>query len=58
VGELLLPRTDTGVLAQLGLTLTALVAALWLVRRRSELRILVVGLATLALALMALRALH
>ena len=56
--DLLLPSTDGGALAQLIvwalLTTTALLAT-W---RNKDLRLLVIGLATLTLGIMAVRAIH
>ncbi len=56
--ELLLPRTDAGVVAQLVAFGTGATLTLWLIRRRRDLLIFVSGLTLFALALMGLRALH
>lgn len=56
--ELLLPRTDAGVLAQLLAFGAGAFLVLWLVRARRDVVVLVSGLTVLALALMGLRALH
>jgi len=56
--EIILPRTDAGVLAQaLGAALV-FVITLVLVRRQPELRLLVLGIATMTAAGFGLRALH
>ncbi|HSL58474.1 MAG TPA: hypothetical protein VK866_11580 [Acidimicrobiales bacterium] len=56
--EIILPRTDAGVLAQaIGAGLVFLIA-LVLVRRQPELRLLVLGIATMTAAGFGLRALH
>lgn len=54
----LLPATDGGVAVQAALAALILSAALVLVRRDPEMRLLVVGLMTLTAALFALRTLH
>lgn len=56
--ELLFPRTDGGVAAQLAVVLTVAAAATYLVRRDRELVLFVVGLTVLAIGLIGLRALH
>lgn len=56
--ELLHPRTDAGVLAQVGVVVAVWALALWRTRSARDLRLLVVGLGVLVLALMALRAAH
>lgn len=56
--ELLLPRTDAGVLAQTVTASAVYAAALVAVRRNRELLWFVGGLATLTLGLFALRTLH
>jgi len=58
VGELLLPRTDAGVAVQILGGAAAWVGAMWLVRRRREGRIFVVGVGVLVAALAALRVVH
>jgi hypothetical protein len=56
--DLLLPRTDGGVYAQvLGLAL-GYGAVLWMVRRNRDLVIFVVGLAVFTAGLLGVRALH
>ena len=56
--ELLLPRTDGGVIAQAILFVIVLGGALVIVRHEPELRLLVIGIAVLGLGLLALRSLH
>jgi hypothetical protein len=56
--ELLLPRTDAGVLAQLIGVLFVSGLLLWRVRRRPELRFFVAACAFFTLSLFALRAAH
>lgn len=56
--DLLLPRTDAGVLAQGAAVGAALTIAAIAVRRSPDLRWLVAGLAVMALGLFGLRALH
>ncbi|CAN5529320.1 hypothetical protein BH23ACT3_BH23ACT3_06830 [soil metagenome] len=56
--ELLLPRTDAGVIVQLVLVVLATVVAAVLVRRERALVTLVAGLGVMSVALMGVRALH
>lgn len=56
--ELALPRTDAGVLAQVGVAASVFGLAFWRVRHNGDLRTFVAGLATLTFAWFALRALH
>jgi hypothetical protein len=56
--DLLLPRTDGGVLAQAIVVAVVSGIALVIVRRNREVTLLVAGLATVAVAWMGLRALH
>lgn len=56
--ELLLPRTDSGVLVQAVAVAALFLAALVLVRRNHELTLLMAGLATMTLAWFGVRALH
>lgn len=56
--DLLLPKTDLGVLVQIGLLVVLFAVALWRLWSRSELRLLVIGLGLLAFGFVGLRALH
>ncbi len=56
--DLLLPRTDAGVLAQAALVFPALGSALIAVRRDREWRLLVIGMLTITAAWFGLRSLH
>jgi hypothetical protein len=56
--ELLLPRTDAGVLVQALVVFPALVLALVRVRRDRELRVLMLGVLTTTFAWFGLRAVH
>jgi hypothetical protein len=56
--DLLLPTTDAGVVAQALLALVVLTAAFVAVRRDRDLRLLVLGVATLTAGLFMLRAAH
>lgn len=56
--ELLLPRSDAGVLVQTVLAVIILGLALVLVRRDREMRLLVIGLTVLTTAWLALRSVH
>ena len=56
--DLLLPRTDAGVLAQLVLLGAVSVGAIWTLRHRPHARLLAVGVTVFLLSLMGLRALH
>jgi hypothetical protein len=58
VKDLILPRTDAGVAAQAMIAAALYVAGLVLVRRHRELRIFIIGLATITAAGFGLRALH
>jgi hypothetical protein len=58
VQEILLPRTDAGVLLQAAVVFPALVGALVAVRRDRDIRMLLLGILVPALALFGLRALH
>jgi hypothetical protein len=56
--DLLLPRTDSGVVAQLAVAAVVLAVAFVVVRRDRELRLLVVGVAVMTVAWCAARSLH
>ncbi len=56
--DLLLPRTDPGVLVQVAVVALATAIAVFALRRRPEWRLLAIGLCLFALGAMALRALH
>lgn len=56
--DVLLPRTDAGVLAQVAAVTLIVAAATWLTRRRPELRLVVVGFGLVAYGVMGVRALH
>ncbi len=56
--DILLPRTDAGALAQVVVVTIALLAALVMVRRSIEARLLVLGVGMVMLGWMALRTLH
>lgn len=56
--ELLQPRTDAGVLAQVAVVVVVWAYGLWRTRRDRDLRLLVAGLGVFVLGLMALRAAH
>ncbi len=56
--DLLLPRTDAGVLAQAVVATLVYVGGFVVVRRHRELRTFVLGLATVTAAWFGLRALH
>lgn len=56
--DLLLPRTDAGVLAQAVVVTIAFLAALVVVNRSREVRLLVLGIGLVALGWMALGILH
>ncbi len=56
--DLLLPRTDGGVLVQAVVASIVFVAALVAVRRNPELRTFVIGVGTITAAWMALRTVH
>ncbi len=56
--ELLLPRTDRGVLAQLAVAIVVLTGAFLVFRRDHDVRLLVVGIAVITGAWFALRSLH
>lgn len=56
--EILLPRTDAGVMVQLIVVLAASALLVWRVRRHSELRFFVVSCSVFVLGLFMLRALH
>lgn len=56
--ELLLPRTDGGVVAQLAVAALLFAVAFVAVRRDRELRLLVVGMAVMTAAWSAVRSLH
>ena len=58
VDELLLPRTDAGVLIQIVVLVSGFSLAFWMVRRHRELRFFVGGLMVLTASLVALRAVH
>lgn len=56
--DVLLPRTDAGVLAQALVVFPVLIVVLIRVRHDHELRLFVLGVATLALAWFGIRAVH
>ena len=56
--DVLLPRTDAGVLVQGLVLFPALLAALLAVRRDRDWRILVIGLLVFGVSFFALRAMH
>lgn len=56
--DLLLPRTDAGVLAQLSIVLVASGIAIWALRKRPDAALVVIGVTVVTLSLMGLRALH
>lgn len=56
--DLLLPRTDGGVLVQALVVVPFLVGGLVAVRRQAELRVFVLGVLLVAVGFMGLRALH
>jgi hypothetical protein len=58
VTELLLPRTDGGVVVQFVIVTALFAMALWLVRRKPDARLLVIGLSLTAYGVMGVRALH
>lgn len=58
IRELLLPATDAGVLAQLIVVVVAWFAGLWIVRKRPDIRLFVLGLGLVTLAAIGVRTLH
>lgn len=56
--DLLLPRTDGGVMVQLIIVTLVFAAILWLVRGEREVRVLVVGLWLVSYGALGIRALH
>jgi hypothetical protein len=58
VTDVLLPRTDAGVLTQVAAVTLIVAAGTWLTRRRPELRLVVIGLGLLAYGVMGVRSLH
>ena len=56
--DLLLPQTDGGVAVQFGVATAVFVLAMWLVRRKPDARLLVIGLWLTAYGAMGVRALH
>ncbi len=56
--EILLPRTDQGVLVQLLLVIAVMVVVIVLVRRERSLVTLAVGVSLVVLGLMGVRGLH
>ncbi len=56
--EVLLPRTDAGVLFQLVVTNAVFVLVVWRWWRNTDVRIFVIGLWVLTVSLMGVRALH
>ncbi|MGH9244866.1 MAG: hypothetical protein ACRD29_11215 [Acidimicrobiales bacterium] len=56
--ELLLPRTDAGAAAQAAGAVVIFVPLLWVLRRHREMRIFVLGVATITFAWFALRTVH
>ena len=58
MSDLLLPRPDAGVLAQVIIVSVAFGAAALALRRRRELRVFVMGMWVMTYAAMGLRAIH
>jgi hypothetical protein len=58
VVELLLPRTDGGVAVQFVIVTAVFATAMWLMRRKPDARLLVIGLWLTAYGVMGVRALH
>lgn len=58
MSELLSPRTDLGVAVQVVVLLVLAAVGLWSTRARPDARLVVIGLAVLAVALVGLRAAH
>lgn len=58
VMELLLPRTDAGVVVQLAVATVVFAIALFAVRRDPDVRLLVIGMAVMTAAWSGLRTLH
>lgn len=56
--EVLLPRTDAGVVAQLVVVLAVSALLVWRVRRHPDLRFFVLSLSFFVLGLFVLRAMH
>jgi len=56
--DLFLPSTDAGVAFQFVVWIVATIAGLYLSRRHKDVRLLIIGLSTLTLAGMAIRAVH
>lgn len=56
--DVLLPRTDAGVLAQFIVVIVVFALAIFALRRQPEWRLLVTGIGVLTLGLMAARAIH
>lgn len=56
--ELLLPRTDRGVVAQAVVLMLLLGAGWWATRRRPEFRLLLIGVGLVLVGLTGLRAAH
>ncbi len=56
--DVLLPRTDAGVLVQLVIATVVFAVLVWRFRRNRDARIFVVGLWVMAVGLMGVRALH
>jgi len=56
--DLFLPSTDAGVAFQFAVWIVATAVGLFLSRSHKDVRLLVVGLSTLTLAAMAIRAVH
>ena len=56
--DLLLPRTDAGVLAQVVVLATVFALALWAARRNRDAMVFVAGVAVFTAGLVALRTLH
>lgn len=56
--DVLLPSTDAGVAVQLGLWVVFAGAVIYATRHRPDARLLTIGVATLGLGLMAVRAIH
>ncbi len=58
MNDILLPRTDAGVVIQVIIATVAFAGLTWLLRKRPEWRLLSIGLWICAYAAMGLRSLH
>ena len=58
IRDMLLPETDAGVAVQLALVIAAWGLGFWLVRRRSEFRLVVLGIGLVTLGFIGVRAIH